>query len=377
MGFFKEIGEVGKYFKAAKAAPEITFYSESSIYYQNFRGTIEAILKKSDYKVLYITSDAKDPVLNISNDRIVPFYINKLVPFIFPFINTRIFVLTMADLNKHHVKRSYYPVNHIYMFHAINSIHLQYNQGAFDYYDTIFCVGPHHIEEIRKTEEVYNLPPKRLINVGYSWLEELERNYRRISSQQESDKKKLLIAPSWHAGNILETCIDTILENILPLPYEIVVRPHPEFIKRQGDKVKKLQEKYGDHNNFFLETNSASSQNVQESELLITDWSGIAIEFSLGMGKPVIFIDTPKKVHNPEYKKIGIVPLEDRIRNLIGTVIKPSDCIYIDREIEKALNNKEEKRETLVNLRNDIIFNWGRSSEVGADYIIQYCEEKQ
>lgn len=377
MSLFKEIGEVSKYFKAAKAAPEITFYSESGIYYQNFRGTIEAILKKSDFKVLYLTSDAKDPVWDINNDRISAFYVKKLVPFIFPFINTRVFVLTMADLNRHHVKRSYHPVNHIYMFHAINSIHLQYNHGAFDWYDTIFCVGPHHVEEIRKTEEIYNLPPKRLVNVGYSWLEELERNYRQISSQPESGKKKILIAPSWHAGNILETCIDNILEKILPLSYEIVVRPHPEFIKRKGEKVKNMQQKYAGHNNIFIETNSASSQNVQESALLITDWSGIAIEFSLGMGNPVIFIDTPKKVHNPEYKRIGIVPLEDRIRSLIGTVLKPSDYGCIGSEIEKALHDREKKRETLVNLRRDLIFNWGRSSEVGADYIIQYCKEHQ
>ena len=159
MGFFKEIREVWKYFSAAKVSPEITFYSESGIYYQNFRGTIEALLTKSNFKILYITSDMKDPVWNICNDRIIIIYVKKLIPFFFPFINTKTLVLTMADLNKYHVKRSTNPVNHIYMFHAINSIHMQYNQGAFDYYDTIFCVGPHHIEEIRKTEEIYHLSP--------------------------------------------------------------------------------------------------------------------------------------------------------------------------------------------------------------------------
>ena len=100
----------------------------------------------------------------------------------FPFVKTKTLVMTMADLNQFHVKRSTNPVNHIYMFHAINSVHLQYNQGAFDYYDTIFCVGPHHVEEIRKTEEVYNLPSKALVEVGYSWLEEIELKYGRSQS---------------------------------------------------------------------------------------------------------------------------------------------------------------------------------------------------
>ena len=277
----------------------------------------------------------------------------------------------MADLDKYHVKRSTNPVNHIYMFHAINSIHLQYNEGAFDHYDTIFCVGQHHVGEIRKTEELYNLSPKELIEVGYSWLEDIESKYQ----QKLSNDNKILIAPSWNDGNILESCLDTILEKLLPLQYEIVVRPHPEFIKRQGNRVKEIKQQYDGHRNFFLETESTSSKNILESTLLITDWSGIAIEFAWGMLKPVIYIDTPKKVHNPEYKKIGIKPLEDRIRNINGTVLELSDCVNIDIEIKKVLQNKEKNKETLTKLRNENIFNWGQSSEMGANYIIKYCND--
>jgi len=371
MGLIREIANARRYFSATKAAPDITFYSESGIYYQNYKGTIEAILDKSEFKILYITSDLEDPVWDLDNDRIIPFYINKLVPFVFPFINTKSLVMTMADLNQYHVKRSTNPVNHIYMFHAVNSIHLQYNHGAFDHYDTIFCVGQHHIEEIRKTEELYNMPPKELIEVGYSWLEDIVTNYK----QKLLNDNKILIAPSWSAGNILESCLDTILEQLLPLHYEIVVRPHPEFIKRQNDRIKEIKQKYNGHPNFFLETESSSSQNILESALLITDWSGIALEFAWGMLKPVIFIDTPKKIHNQDYKKIGIVPIEDQIRNQIGNILKPSYISNIDQEIKKALQNKEKNEEILKELRNRNIFHWGQSSEVGADYIIKYCKE--
>jgi YidC/Oxa1 family membrane protein insertase len=371
MGILKEMKEIRRYFSAAKSATEITFYSETGIYYQYFEGTIKAILDKSDFQILYITSDPQDPILNKDDNRIKVFYINKLVPFVFPFVKTKTLVMTMADLNQFHVKRSTNPVNHIYMFHAINSVHLQYNQGAFDYYDTIFCVGPHHVEEIRKTEEVYNLPSKALVEVGYSWLEEIELKYGRSTSMEN----KILIAPTWSEGNILETCIETIIEKLLPLPYEIIVRPHPEFIKRQGKRIKEIKDKYKSHANLFMETESSSSTNILESNILITDWSGIAIEYAWGMFKPVIYIDTPKKVHNPDYKKIGIVPLEDQIRELNGIVLKTSNCDSINVEIEKALQLKEEKQERLLNLRNKHIFNWGQSSNVAADYIINYCNK--
>ena len=371
MDLFREIKYIIKYFSAAKSAIDVTFYSEGGIYYQYFRGTIEAIIKKTDIKILYITSDIQDPAWKLQGDQFESFYINKLLPFVFPFINTKTLVLTMADLDLYHIKRSTNQVNHIYMFHAINSVHMQYSQGAFDHYDTIFCVGAHHVKEIRKSEEVYNLPAKELVEVGYSWLEEIELKYGKSVTRGN----KILIAPTWSVGNILETCIETIIERLLPLPYEIIVRPHPEFIKRQGKRIKEIKDKYKSHANLFIETESSSSTNILESNILITDWSGIAIEYAWGMFKPVIYIDTPKKVHNPDYEKIGIVPLEDQIRELNGIVLKTSNCDSINVEIEKALQLKEEEQERLLNLRNKHIFNWGQSSNVAADYIINYCNK--
>ena len=44
---------------------------------------------------------------------------------------------------------------------------------------------------------------------------------------------------------------------------------------------------------------------IFEADLMITDWSGIAYEYAYTTCKPVLFIDTPMKIMNPEYKKIG------------------------------------------------------------------------
>ena len=108
---------------------------------------------------------------------------------------------------------------------------------------------------------------------------------------------------------------------------------------------------------------------------MISSWSGAALEYSFGLERPVLFVDVPRKVNNPDYEKIDIVPLEDQIRELNGTVLKASNCNSINVEIEKALQLKEEKQERLLNLRNKHIFNWGKSSNVSADYIINYCNK--
>ena len=43
---------------------------------------------------------------------------------------------------------------------------------------------------------------------------------------------------------------------------------------------------------------------------MISDWSGSAYEFAFGTLKPVIFVDVPKKVNNPEYIKFKNKPIE-------------------------------------------------------------------
>ena len=50
---------------------------------------------------------------------------------------------------------------------------------------------------------------------------------------------------------------------------------------------------------------------------MISDWSGVAIEYAFAFEKPVLFIDTPQKINNPDCYQIDIVPLEDKnqIRN--------------------------------------------------------------
>ena len=369
---FKELSEVVRYFNSSKINKEITFYSENAIYFQYYKGTIDSILKKTNFTILYISSDIDDPLFKISENRIKVFYINKLVAFVFPFITTKILVLTMTDLGRYHIKRSVNEVNHVYMFHAINSIHMQYSLDAFNHYDTIFCVGEHHVDEIRESEKLYNLNRKELVKVGYSWLEDIESNF----NNSKSGKIKILIAPTWSKGNIFETCIEVILEKLSSLQYEIILRPHPEFIKRHSFKFEQICDKYQSYSNIIFDNKSFSSDHIFESNILITDWSGIAIEYAWGMLKPVIYIDTPKKIYNPKYKNLKIIPIEDKIRELNGKILTISQCESIDIVVQESLKLKKDNINNLISLREKYIFNWGKSSEVAANYIKDFCELK-
>src|SRR5207253_4002884 len=76
-----------------------------------------------------------------------------------------------------------------------------------------------------------------------------------------------------------------------------------------------------------------------ESDVLICDWSAMAIEYALGLGKPVLFVDVPPRVRNPSYAELGIEPMEMRIRRELGTVL-PLDRVTRSEEHTSELQSR-------------------------------------
>jgi len=44
----------------------------------------------------------------------------------------------------------------------------------------------------------------------------------------------------------------------------------------------------------------------------------VAYEFAFGLKKPVLFIDTPRKIKNTDYNKIGLESFEFYAREIVG-----------------------------------------------------------
>jgi YidC/Oxa1 family membrane protein insertase len=291
-----------------------------------------------------------------------------------------IVVMTVPDLENYHLKRSYLrkDIEYIYMFHYPLSTHMVLQTGALDHYDTIFCVGQFQFDEIRAAERVYNLPEKKLVEAGYGQLEQLHRSYQAMEAVNR-EKPKVLIAPSWQPDNILDSCIDPLLEQLLGKGYEVVVRPHPEYVKRFGPRMDQIVRRYegrqADGLRFELDFSGNSS--IFDSDALITDWSGTAYEFSFVTLKPAIFIDTKPKINNPEYKKLGIEPLEFSLRSQVGIQVDPTKLEDFEQQLRTLLANKESYAEKILQLRQTYIANFGESGKVGGRYILQQLKTRQ
>ncbi len=373
MRLLKEIVHFCRFFWGTpKEEKRMVFYAEHEVYYRNFEGLIEELLGKNQQTICYITSDPNDPVLQKSEPRIKTFYQKKLLPFFMLFVNSKVFVMTLTDLHQFHLKRSINLVHYVYVFHSPVSTHMIYLHGAFDYYDSILCVGPHHIEEIRKHEELHELPRKELVEAGYYPLERIHAGYQKYLAEQSlvGGKTTILIAPSWGVGNILESCGDLLVELLLKKGYEVIVRPHPETVRRSPRLIDTLDARFGNSPAFTLERSIVPIDSLFRSNVLISDYSGVGLKYAFATERPVLFLDVPYKIRNENYNELDIEPLELSIRSKIGVIVSPENLDTIPKVIEKLKSDKMEYKERIANLREQNVYAFGHSSKIGAKHII-------
>ncbi len=370
----KEIAGFCRFFwRTAKAEKAIIFYAEHEGYYPYFEGLIKKLIGEYNQALCYVTSDPDDPVLQKSEPKIETFYLNKLLPFFMAFVNCRVFVMTLTDLNQFHLRRSLNPVHYVYVFHSLVSTHMIYRYGAFDHYDSILCCGPHQVEEIRRHEELNGLPPKRLVEAGYYPLERIYEAYQKYSLEKSLPvtKETILVAPSWGAANILESCGEHLVELLLEAGYEVIARPHPETVRRSPDLVALFASKFGNNPNFTLEMSIATYDSLLRADVLITDYSGIAFEYAFGTERPVLFLDVPVKVRNQRFKELGIEPLELSLRPEIGVIVSPKKLETVPQVISNLILNRLAYKKHIAELRKQYVYAFEHSSETGAHYIIE------
>lgn len=337
---------------------KIIFYAEDSQSKNFLIDLVEELTKNQKQKVCYLTSDPEDTIFDIAknNKKINVFFIGTGIIRTLAFMNLKadLCIMTMPDLDKYHLKKSIaYPVHYLYIFHALLSTHSIYRNGAFDAYDTIFCTGEHQINEIRKTEKLYNLPRKNLFKDGYRPLEFLI-NENISYSKPQNDKKKILIAPTWGKNNILNHCINLLLEDLLKADFEVYLRPHPMSLRHEHIQINEVKSKFRDYSNFIFQDNLVCRNILFDSDILITDWSGIGVEYGIGLLKPVLYIDLPKKNLNPESKKLNIEPIETAIRTKIGTVINPENLDGVSKTILQMIADNSEH--DLTSVRHKYVF---------------------
>ena len=365
----------------------LVFYSESSGFYKYFRGTVEYLLEHTNLTLHYITGDPDDVIFELAKkyDKIRPYYIGekRLITMMMK-MDTDVMVMTMPDLENYHIKRSYVrkDIEYIYLPHSYNSPNLTLRTGALDHFDTVFCTGKHQVEEIRKVEKAYGLPAKELVEWGHTLIDDMRASYRAEQKEASSagkdagnERPYVLIAPSWQEDNIMDSCLEEILDQLKETHYEIIVRPHPQYVRHKEERCEMLKGRYAG-TNIEIQTDFSSNKTVYNADVLITDWSSIGLEYTFTTMKPVLYINTKMKVMNPEYQKIDTVPLDIFARDVIGISLDKDQLSQVKASVTRMIEEKESFREPVESFLQEYIYNLDHSAPVGAGYIVGQIQKK-
>ena len=178
----------------------------------------------------------------------------------------------------------------------------------------------------------------------------------------------VLLAPSYGAKGFLSHYDIGFAEKLAMHGFKLIFRPHPQSFKEESKIVQKVKVRLEKYSNIEWDINPDGTESFKKADILISDMSGVKIDFAFIYRKP--FITLPVSLHNLEDFEIADLGgswTEEALQE-IGYQIKSNEIDKLDKIILKVLN---EKTSILIeDFRNKHVYNWGNASNVIAEYLI-------
>lgn len=352
----------------------ITFYAEDGGSWPHFAPIITALVDELGLSVSYLTSSDTDPILSAGLPGVRPFFVGEGVKraFLFQTMEVGVLVATVPQLGISVLPRSRQAAalgtQYVYVFHSMASTHMIYEPDGFDHYDTVMCVGPYMIDEIRRREGLQGLAAKELVEHGYGRLDTILADAT-PGARVRGDRPTVLVAPSWGPTCTFETMGVEVVRALLDGGCRVIARPHPMTTKKSPHAIEQLAAAFGADPNFELDEDIAAARSLHESDVMVSDWSGAALEYAFGLERPVVFLDVARKVNNPDYGALDLEPFEASVRERIGAVIATDELHALVPAVQEIVRTADDWRTRLQGVRDDTIFNVGHSGRVAAEVI--------
>jgi hypothetical protein len=366
----RESNDMGKLLTLSDEERSLVVYAEDSFSYTQLKGYLSEVWSQHRIAYQYVTSDPEDPLFDNPPPGGTVWFIRDQLARALSSLECRVFFTTMPDLGKFHIPRPKKGKT-VYAFHSLNSTHTAYRTGAFDHYDQFMCTGPHHVEELKRLRA----DSPELTEVGYYKLDLIRTEHEEWLREDKVEEDVILLAPSWGRENLLEAHGSEIIASLLGEGFRVIVRPHPQFFHslypEGAEVVEGLQREFGHHDSVEFELNINTQDSFHRSGLMISDWSGAAYEYALGTLRPVLFVDTPQKIFNPDWVTVGLPGFEREMRERVGAVVSTSDVGRAGGVASSSIGGGLISRSDLDALAKVAMFNFGESASAGARAISQ------
>ena len=276
--------------EANKKKIPFVIFSDDKRYWTVFEPMCREMDKRGK-DVVYMSASADDPALSNPYKHVKAEFIGKTNKAFarLNFLNASIVISTTPGLDVYQWKRSKEVQYYVHIPHAASDITL-YRMFGIDYYDAILLSGEYQAQDIRRLEEIRNLPAKDLYIMGIPYMDEMAARLKKVG-QVSKHEKTVLLAPSWGKSAIFSVFGGKIIEVLLKTGYHVIVRPHPQSFSSEKDMLDKLMKEFPESEQLEWNRDTDNFEVLRRSDILISDFSGVIFDFALVYDKPVIYTD--------------------------------------------------------------------------------------
>ena len=363
--FLESIKNYNLFVKSDQEFKKIVFYSEGKKYDHFYLPFIKSCLKNK-LSFSYLSSDNQIP-FETDNEKFKFYFIGKsfVRTYLFYMLECENLITTTPDIGNLFLKKSEKCKNMTFFHHSMCGLTTTLNENALTHYDTILCSNKKHFDELQTYK--FSNPKAKLIKFGYPKIDEISKSNN--FSLFNKTLKKILIAPTW--GNEKEDfkIYKKLVEILIEKNLEVIFRPHPMTILHHKNSLIDLKKQFKDTYNFSISEKNNNLEDYLISNLIISDWSGSAIEFAIATNKPCIFLNTKRKIKNlnssKEQKNNGF---EFFFRKYLECEIEVEDISKIYEKIIKMRTNDEFLKKIKI-LKEDYLYNFNKTDEKIDNYL--------
>lgn len=348
----------------------IVIFSDHKRYWNVFKPICEE-LENRKINAVFWTASPDDPALSQNYKFVKCEFIgegNK--PFSkLNMLNAEIVLATTPGLNVYQWKKSRNVKYYVHIFHEVGEP-MGYRMFGLDFYDAVLLSGDFQADYIRFIEQKRNLTEKEVTTVGCTYFDEIQKRLASSPVIDKSDRKTILLAPSWGTTAILSRFGEKIIEALIKTGYEIIIRPHPQSKTSEKELLDSLMNKYPDSDLLHWNFDNDNFEVLRKSDVLISDFSGVVFDFALCFDKPIIYADTnyDSAPYDAAWLDEGETLWRFKVLPELGVPLKEEDFPNIKQIIEK-LTSDEKYSAGRKRVRDEAWQNKGKSAIAIADYL--------
>jgi hypothetical protein len=219
---------------------------------------------------------------------------------------------------------------YIYIQHSPLGLIKIYRDNAFSNFDVVQVVNSFQKNDLINISKIKN---KKIKSWRGKYLFLNNQNDKKMQTNiNREQKKKILIAPTWGTDFFDLNFHLEIQKNLDHNLFDIYIRPHFMSIKKNKNLINELTEK-----NFQI---SSGKINFSQFDLLITDWSGIYIEFAKINKVKSILIQNNEKVLNEKFNEFKNKSIDTYARQKLGKILTTKEVDSIQSVVDDIFMNE-------------------------------------